>query len=92
MVHIEEILGKKEFSALSQRQKELILEASGKCAGMDQSAVIMVFMRYIPMIEAERKLTPQEKQGLIGCIMESLDENGKKTAKTILDTAERFMK
>ncbi len=85
---IYDIFNKDEFSALSKRQKELIIEACQKCKGKDQTGVVSVFMTYIPIIESERQLTKQEKRGLINCIFESIDGNEKSNAKNIIDIAQ----
>ena len=90
MTRIEDLLCKNEFSALSANQKEILAEALRQCDGKDQSAVILIFAKYIPLLEKEGAITPQEKRAIINCVTESLDKNERETAEKMLDAARGF--
>ena len=90
MDNLEKILNRPEFSALTVKQKELLLRAVMECRDVDQTRTIAAFMKYIPMLESERRLTSEEKRGIIDCILGNLSGSERKNAEEILKAARSF--
>ena len=90
MKKIEEWLCKNEFSALSSSQKEILAEALSQCEGRDQSGIILIFAKYIPLLENEGALTSEQKRAIISCVTDSMDKNERETAEKILQAARGF--
>ena len=89
-MNIEKMLEKKEFSLLSRKQKETLIKAAKEIKDKSPAECALLFTSYINDIEAERKLSADEKIALIGLIFENMDNNEKKRAKDMFDTVERF--
>jgi len=89
-MNIEKVLEKNEFSLLSRRQKDILINASKEVKGKSPAECAILFTSYINEIESERKLSADEKIALIALIFDNMDNNEKKMAKDMFDTIEKF--
>ena len=90
MTDIHELFKKDAFSSLTEKQKELIITLFEDSKKADASGIIMLVVRYIPLIELERKLSEEEKSEIIKCILDNLDCDCRKRAENIISAAKAF--
>ncbi len=81
------IFEKEEFSCLTQKQKEILMALPQNLKGKTSVEAAGIIMRTISLLEAEGKLTAQQKRAMALCVTENMSDEEKKRAASVL----RFM-
>lgn len=74
------IFEKEEFNCLTQKQKEILKALPNALKGKSSVESAGILMRTISLLEAEGKLTPNQKKAMALCVMQSMSDEEKKRA------------
>ena len=77
------IFENKEFDCLTKRQKELLVEMSEMIKNGTSSENAAMIMRFVPMLEKEGTLTPQQKRAMALCILSNMSDEERNRCLTV---------
>lgn len=78
------IFEKEEFGCLTQKQKEILMTLPQNLKGKSSVEAAGIIMRTISLLEAEGKLTPQQKRAMALCVTENMSDEERKRAAAVL--------
>ena len=85
MTVLETMLNRNEFSCLSEKQKSILLKFCSEIKGKNPTETVMLFIKYIHLLENEKKLSPVEKTALTEAVLSSMNIEERKNAENIIN-------